>query len=125
PRRGAAPPECPTRGGEGARQAARSTDGAPLRAIAQKDVDEEVQREAVEALGKVRGGSGTGALLDIARTHPNPDVRRKAVKALGEVAPPELALAVLEGLARRDPDAQVQQEAVEALGHLDSPQAVA
>src|SRR5438445_9166741 len=37
------------------------------------------------------GGAGVGALLDIARTHPNPDVRRKAVKAVGDVAPPEAA----------------------------------
>src|SRR5881628_149510 len=89
------------------------------------DRDEEVQDEAVKALGKVRGGAGVGALLDIARTHPNPDVRRKAVKAVGDVAPPEAALGVLEQLAQRDPDAHVQQEAVEALGHLGSPQALA
>jgi len=97
----------------------------PLLAIAQRDVDEEVQHEAVEALGKVRGGAGAGALIDIARTHPNPEVRRKAVKTVGDVAPPEVALGVLERLAHRDPDAQVQQKAVEALGHLGSPQAVA
>src|SRR6266699_1471348 len=83
------------------------------------------RHEAVKALGKVRGGAGVGALLDIARTHPNPDVRRKAVKAVGDVAPPEAALGVLEQLAQRDPDAHVQQEAVEALGHLGSPQALA
>src|SRR5438445_10365995 len=71
------------------------------------------------------GGAGVGALLDIARSHPNPDGRRKAVKAVGDVAPPEAALGVLEQLAQRDPDAHVQQEAVEALGHLGSPQALA
>src|SRR5207249_1797260 len=83
---------------------------APVLAIAQQDGDEEVQREAVEALGKARGGAGVGALVDIARTHPNPDVRRKAVKAVGETAPPEVVLGVLEEVARRDPDDQVQQE---------------
>src|SRR2546425_10363449 len=60
----------------------------PLLAIAQHDGDEEVQDEAVKALGKGRGGAGGGALLGIARTHPNPDGRRKAGKAGGDVAPP-------------------------------------
>jgi len=96
-----------------------------LIAIARVDADEEVQREAVEALGKVRGRAGVGALIDIARTHPNPDVRRKAVKGVGGIAPPDVALGVLEGLARRDPDHHVQQEAVEALGHMGDPRAMA
>ena len=84
-----------------------------------------VQHEAVKALGKVRGGAGVGALLEIARTHPNPYVRDKAVKMVGDVATPEAALGMLERLADRDPDVEVQQEAVKALGHLGSPQAVA
>src|SRR5437660_1004620 len=71
------------------------------------------------------GGGGVGALLEIARTHPDPGVRRKAVKMVGEVATAEAALGVLERLAQRDPDVEVQQEAVEALGHLGSPQAIA
>src|SRR6266516_3197578 len=83
------------------------------------------RHEAVKALGKVRGGAGVGALLEIARTHPNPYVRDKAVKMVGDVATPEAALGVLERLAHRDPDVEVQQEAVKALGHLGSPQAVA
>jgi len=98
---------------------------AALTGIIQKDADDEVQREAVEALGKVRGHAGVGALIDIARTHPNPDVRRKAVKTVGEIAPPDAALGLLEELARRDPDDHVQQEAVEALGHMDDPRALA
>src|SRR5881392_4329559 len=97
----------------------------PLLAIAQQDGDEEVQHEAVKALGKVRGGGGVSALLEIARTHPDPGVRRKAVNTVGEVATPEAALGVLERLAQRDPDVEVQQEAVEALGHLGTPQVIA
>src|SRR5439155_1147469 len=72
-----------------------------------------------------RGGASVGALLEIARTHPDPGVRRKAVKTVGEVATPEAALGVLERLAQRDPDVEVQQEAVEALGHLGTPQVIA
>jgi len=97
----------------------------PLYAIAQRDADEKVQREAVEALGKERGDAGVGALIDIARTHPNPAVRRKAVKTVGEIAPPEVLLGVLVEVARRDPDDVVKQKAVEALGRLDTPEAVA
>src|SRR5207253_3949071 len=120
PRRGVAQPGRATRGGEDPRPAARPRMVPPLLAIAQQDPNEEVQDEAVEALGKVRGSAGVGALIDIARTHPNPGVRRKAVKTVGDVATPEMALDVLERLAYRDPDARVQQKAVEALGHLGS-----
>jgi len=98
----------------------------PLLAIAQQDVDEEVQREAVEALAKARGGAGVGALIDVARAHPNPDVRRKAVKqeaveALGHLGSPQ-ALAPLARLARSRPSPVVREEAVEQYARAAEPE---
>src|SRR2546428_1745408 len=60
----------------------------PLLAIAQHDGDEEVQHEAVKALGQGRGGAGGGAPLATPRPTPNPGVPRKAAKAVRDVPPP-------------------------------------
>jgi beta-lactamase regulating signal transducer with metallopeptidase domain/HEAT repeat protein len=91
---------------------------ARLLTIAHDDPDEDMQQDAVDALGKLRSGDALAALIDIARTHPNEDVRREAVEKVGRTAPHDVALEVLPEIVRTDRDHHVQHEAVDELGEL-------
>ena len=84
-----------------------------------------MQHEAVEALGAIRDGSGVRAVIDFARSHPNPDVRSRAVETLAEAAAPGVALAVLKDVAYHDRDRHVQRKAVEELKRVDDERAIA
>jgi beta-lactamase regulating signal transducer with metallopeptidase domain len=79
---------------------------------------EDVRQEAAETLHRLADGPGRAALLDLARTHPNPDVRREAIETLEEPALPDGGLERLAEIVRRDPVAEVQRKAVEVIGRL-------
>lgn len=60
----------------------------PALAAAVDDVERQVRRQAVSALGRLGGGAGVPRLIDVARTHTDRDVRRQAMLALGESRDP-------------------------------------
>ena len=91
--------------------------GRLLAGIIANDRNEDVQREAVETLGEM-GEVGLAAVMDIARSHPDPEVRRKAIETVAEHAPAAQALDLVAQIARRDRDPDVQRRAVETLGEL-------
>ena len=74
--------------------------------------DEEVAREAVDAL-RERGGS-LPRVIELAMKHKRTAVRRQAVQALGQGHEPQ-AIGALDDLIRDDSDQEVQREAVDAI----------
>jgi hypothetical protein len=48
-----------------------------------------VQSEALETLTGLRGGAGVGALIELAREHPDPEVRKDALQQLLDSDHPE------------------------------------
>jgi beta-lactamase regulating signal transducer with metallopeptidase domain/HEAT repeat protein len=83
------------------------------------DADVEVQRQAVESLGRQPESVALPELMRIAERHPNPDVQRQAVMSIGQLGSPA-ALAVLEKYAWRHPDGDVQREAIHLMGRFES-----
>jgi HEAT repeat protein len=57
---------------------------ALLRNLALSDRSEDVQREAIEALGELPDGAGIDTLVAIARDHPTADLRQEALQTLLE-----------------------------------------
>jgi HEAT repeat protein len=94
----------------------------PLLSIAKSDVPEDVQRQAVESLGRIDDARVKGMLLELARTHPSIDVERQAVESLGRLdvdVMPDL------GADREDaPSSDVRREAVESMTRRDPDQAL-
>jgi beta-lactamase regulating signal transducer with metallopeptidase domain/HEAT repeat protein len=70
-----------------------------LEEIARRDRASDVQKEAVEGLGKVRDDRALALLVEFARHHPVPKVRREAVETLRESDHPA-ARALLEQALR-------------------------
>jgi len=96
-----------------------------LEDVARHDPDRHVQREAVEALGKVGGPRAVALVMAFAHHHPAAEVRREAVKQLGELDPSDsTTTALLEQTAVEGSDVEFQREAVEALAGQGSPQAL-
>src|SRR6266576_23054 len=94
----------------------------PLLAIAQHDGDEEVQDEAVKALGDVAPPEAAlGVLEQLAQRDPDAHVQQEAVEALGHLGSPQ-ALAPLAYLARAQPNAEVRDEAVEQYARSAAPE---
>jgi len=52
--------------------------------LATNDRSYEVQVKALEVLGDLERHEGTPAVIQIARTHPNPELRRRAIEMLGD-----------------------------------------
>lgn len=65
------------------------------------DSDEEVQREAVDAIGHMPEEASLRRLEKIARSHPRLAVRRQAIDALGNLDP-DKAVPILESLIGQD-----------------------
>ncbi|HXL10859.1 MAG TPA: M56 family metallopeptidase, partial [Gemmatimonadales bacterium] len=96
-----------------------------LEDVARHDPDRHVQREAVEALGKVGGPRAVALVIAFAHHHPAAEVRREAVKQLGELDPSDsTTTTLLEQTAVEGSDVDFQREAVEALASQGSPQAL-
>ena len=64
------------------------------------DRDWNIQRRAVEALGRLPGELTMSRLSAIARSHPDTEVRRQAIEVLGR-QDPDKALPVLEDIIKR------------------------
>jgi HEAT repeat protein/beta-lactamase regulating signal transducer with metallopeptidase domain len=84
----------------------------------------DVQREAVETLGKIRDRRALAVIAEVARTHPRSDVRDEALETYAESAPADSAVTLLVEMAENDPSTDVQQEAVEALSELETDAAI-
>jgi HEAT repeat protein/beta-lactamase regulating signal transducer with metallopeptidase domain len=76
----------------------------------------EVQRQAVESLGRYPEADALPRLRGMASGHPNAEVRAQAVESLAHLGTPA-ALAVVEELAWKSPYPQVREMAVKCLGH--------
>jgi beta-lactamase regulating signal transducer with metallopeptidase domain/HEAT repeat protein len=87
-----------------------------LAEIVRRDAVAEVQRKAVDVIGRLRDPRAYGLLVEFARHHPVSQVRQEAVEELGRLEGSDPPAAVLEAIAREEPDVKVQKEAVEALG---------
>lgn len=57
--------------------------------IIRQDVEERVQKEALEALADLTGGQGIAALIEIARSHAEAEIRKEALESLLESEHPE------------------------------------
>jgi beta-lactamase regulating signal transducer with metallopeptidase domain/HEAT repeat protein len=53
-----------------------------LKRLVLADKSPDVQSEALETLSGLRGGAGVGALIELAREHPDPEVRKDALQQL-------------------------------------------
>ena len=71
--------------------------------IIHSDPDQEVQRQAVEAISQLPEDLSLPRLEKIARTHPRVAVRRQAIEALGDVDP-DKAAPILESLIKGKKD---------------------
>lgn len=52
--------------------------------LVKNDRSYEVQVQALEALGDMERHEGTPAVIQVARTHPNPEIRKRAIEMLGD-----------------------------------------
>jgi beta-lactamase regulating signal transducer with metallopeptidase domain/HEAT repeat protein len=66
----------------GESDAAASDTADFLKRLVLADKSHDVQSEALEALTGLRGGAGVGALIELAREHPDPEVRKDALQQL-------------------------------------------
>jgi beta-lactamase regulating signal transducer with metallopeptidase domain len=89
-----------------------------LQVITNRDQDEDVQQEAVDALGHLHTAQALVPLAHLARAHPNDAVREEALKQYAKVAAPEAALKLLTDRLANDRASIVQEEAVERLSKL-------
>jgi beta-lactamase regulating signal transducer with metallopeptidase domain len=89
-----------------------------LQMITHRDRDEDVQQEAVEALGHVRAPQTLIPLAHLARAHPSAAVREEALKQYVKVATPEAARTLLTNALANDRASSVREEAVEYLSKL-------
>ena len=80
-------------------------------------VDADVQRQAVESLGR-RAEDVERRLGEIARTHPSVEVRRQAVESLGRREGSTVGNQLME-IARAHPSVEVRRQAVESLGRRE------
>jgi HEAT repeat protein len=91
------------------------------------DSDPQVQREAIESLGRLLRSSDARAarsalpVFQKALQDEDPNVRRQLVETLGGLRSIADDVVPLLAKAAEDPDAGVQREAVEALGRISSP----
>jgi len=76
----------------------------------------EVQRQAIESLGRYPEAQSLPRLRRIAETSPYGDLRAEAVESIGRLGTPG-ALALLEQIVWKNDHAQARERAVEALGH--------
>ena len=60
-----------------------------LKRLVLSDKSHDVQSEALETLTGLRGGAGVGALIELAREHPEPEVRKDALQQLIDSDHPE------------------------------------
>jgi beta-lactamase regulating signal transducer with metallopeptidase domain/HEAT repeat protein len=77
----------------------------------------EVQREAVQALGRYPEERSLPRLIELT-DHPNPDVARQAVESIGMLRS-DNAIAVLSRIAWKHPNVEVQRQAVEGMRFTD------
>jgi len=75
----------------------------------------EVQRQAIESLGRYPEAQSLSRLREIAESSPNDDLRGQAVESIGRVGTPA-ALEALQQIAWRNRQSQARQRAVEELG---------
>lgn len=88
---------------------------AVIESIAIDGSDEDLQHEAIDALGKLRR---TASLERVARAARNVDIRREAIERYVETAAPETALTFLTDRLANDPSPDVQREALHRLAKL-------
>jgi HEAT repeat protein len=84
--------------------------------------DLDVQRQAVESLGRYPEAQSLPRLRTIAETSPHPELRAQAVESIGRLGSPA-ALAVLEDVAWKNQSARARQSAVEAMRRKFPPDA--
>jgi beta-lactamase regulating signal transducer with metallopeptidase domain/HEAT repeat protein len=89
-----------------------------LQVIINRDRDEDVRQEAVDALGDLRTPHTLVPLAHLARAHPSAAVREEALQEYAQAAPPEAALKLLTDRLANDRASTVQEEAVERLAKL-------
>ncbi len=85
--------------------------------------DLEVQRQAIESLGRYPEAQSLPRLRHIADTSPYGDLRREAVESIGRLGTPA-TLGVLNQIAWKNAKSDTRRAAVEMIGRVDSPQAL-
>jgi HEAT repeat protein/beta-lactamase regulating signal transducer with metallopeptidase domain len=102
--------------------AAKAVAPAPKNEPSQKmqAEDYEVQRQAIESLGRYPEAQSLPRLKSIAETSPNEDLRRQAVESIGRLGSPG-ALASLDDIAWKNTMQQPRNEAVESMGRRYPP----
>ena len=91
--------------------------------LALEDVDWEVRKQAVWALGEMEDARAIEALSDVLLHDDNWEVREQAAQALGDIEDRRAAAALKTALLN-DAYWQVRREAAEALGHIEDPGSV-
>jgi HEAT repeat protein len=84
------------------------------------DANARVRREALEALGDIRGKESVPEMMELLADQ-DAAVRRMAIEALGECEAAEAGLAVAQHLA--DQDERIREAAADVLGNLKSSEA--
>ena len=81
----------------------------------QSSADYEVQRQAIESLGRYPEAQSLPRLKSIAETSPNEDLRAAAVESIGRLGTPG-AMALLEDIAWKNTMERARMMAVESMG---------
>jgi HEAT repeat protein len=104
----------------------RDSTSERLLRIARENGPEELQREAVETLGRHGDARTEKLLLEIARMHPNVQVQRQAVESLGRLDDGSGGdvMADLASIARSHPSGEVRRQAVESMTRRDPDRAL-
>jgi HEAT repeat protein/beta-lactamase regulating signal transducer with metallopeptidase domain len=104
------------------KSAAKAVETAPMNEPSQKLAaeDYEVQRQAIESLGRYPEAQSLPRLKTIAETSPNEDLRGQAVESIGRLGSPG-ALALLDDIAWKNTMQQPRNMAVESMGRRFPP----
>jgi HEAT repeat protein len=90
----------------------------------QREPDQLLQRQAVEAIGEIGNNDAIAALKQLFAGANQRLLKEEILEAIAETADPPSAVALLMDVARNDSDRKLREHALETLGNLDDERAI-